>query len=333
MILVTGGTGLIGSHLLFELVNQHEKIRAIYRNEAKIKEVEALFQYYDSKLGLEKFKTIEWVPVDILDVVGLSESLVGIEFVYHCAALVSFHRRDFSTLMIVNRQGTGNIVNACLENGVKKLCYISSTAAIGGEGLNISEASKWTQSPTTSGYSISKYSAEKEVWRGVEEGLEAIIVNPSIVFGAGNWNESSLTIFRTIQDGLPFYTCGSNAFVDARDVSQVMVKLMKSAEAVNNRFLCFGVNQSFREAFNAIARQLNKKEASIEVKPFLMQLAWRIAGLIGFFTRKRPTITKESARSAFKKSAYNRNKLDNIINHSFYTLVESIENALKYQKS
>jgi dihydroflavonol-4-reductase len=332
MILVTGGTGLIGSHLLYDLVKDQGKVRAIYRNESRIAHVRDLFVYYDPISGLDHFNLIEWIQGDVLDVIELNEVMKDVEYVYHCAALVSFHRRDFSKLMIVNRQGTANVVNACLENNIKKLCYISSTAAIGGEGLNVSEKSKWVQSPTTSGYSISKYSAEKEVWRGIEEGLDAVIVNPSIVFGAGKWDESSLTIFRTIQDGLPFYTCGANAFVDARDVSKVMIQLMQTEQAVNNRFLCFGVNLSFREAFNAIALQMNKKVAQIEVKPFLLQLAWRIAGFIGFITRKRPTITKESARSAFKQTAYNRAKLDQMIKHTFYSLEESIENTIKFNK-
>jgi dihydroflavonol-4-reductase len=330
MILVTGGTGLLGSHLLFQLTNESNSIKAIFRNEKKIVLVQRLFLYYDPINGQSRFDSIQWVNCDVLDSVTLHEVMEGCDFVYHCAAIVSFDKDDFYKMMKINREGTSNIVNSCLELGIKKLCYVSSTAAIG-NGENdpiVTEETKWKQSPTTSGYSISKYSAEKEVWRGVEEGLDVVIVNPCVIIGAGDWKESSLTMFATVDNGLRFYTKGANAFVDARDVSLAMTMLMKS-EIKNERFLCIGENSSFKNLFDTIARNLNKKEATILVNPLLMGLTWRVMWVVSKLTRKKSPITKETARSAFGTTVYDASKIINALNFEFRAIDEMVENAVK----
>lgn len=329
MIFITGGTGLLGSHLLFRLTEKNSAIKAIYRDEKKLKTVLHLFMYYDPINGQKRFDSIQWVRCDILDITSLFEIMSGVEYVYHCAAIVSFHRKDFFNMMKINRQGTANIVNCCLETGIKKLCYVSSTAAIGGEGEPvISEESKWKQSPTTSGYSISKYSAEKEVWRGVEEGLNAVIVNPCVIIGAGDWNESSLTIFKTMNKGLKFYTKGTNAFVDARDIADIMILLMES-DIKNERYLCIGENTSFKNVFDKIAEKLGKKKPSIEVQGWLAGLTWRTTWIISKLTGKRSTITKETARSAFNTTQYDASKIRKTLDYSFRSLDEMIDNAVK----
>lgn len=329
MILVTGGTGLLGSHLLFNLTEQGTPIKALYRNKKKCENVLKIFKFYDSINGQKRFDLIIWVECDVLDVVSLHEEMIGCQYVYHCAAIVSFHKTDFYDMMKTNRQGTANVVNSCLENNVLKLCYVSSTAAIGGEGeLIISEETKWKQSPTTSGYSISKYSAEKEVWRGVEEGLDVVIVNPCVIIGAGDWNESSLTIFKTISGGLKFYTNGANAFVDVRDVSSIMVQLMKST-IKNERFLCISENTSFKKLFDQIALNLNKKSPSILIKPWLMGLTWRFIWLFTKLIGKKSAITRETARSAFGTTVYDNSKITKALNYKFHSLEEMVENAVK----
>ena len=329
MILVTGGTGLLGSHLLFKLTEKNSRIKALFRNEKKIEVVRRLFIYYDPVNGQNRFDTIEWVLCDVLDVINLHETMVDCKSVYHCAAIVSFQKRDFFAMMKTNRQGTANIVNSCLENGILKLCYVSSTAAIGGEGeVSISEETKWKQSPQTSGYSITKYSAEKEVWRGVEEGLDVVIVNPCVIIGAGDWNESSLTIFKTIASGLTFYTNGANAFVDVRDVSDIMVQLMESA-IKNERFLCSGENNSFKNLFDLIALKLNKKAPSVLIKPWLMGITWRFIWLFTTLLGKKSAITRETARSAFGTTIYDSSKIKKQLNFQFRSLNEMVENAIK----
>jgi dihydroflavonol-4-reductase len=328
MIFVTGGTGLLGSHLLFQLTNSDVQIKAIYREEEKIKTVEKIFSFYDPINFKNRLKKIKWVHCDILDIISLEEELKSCKTVYHCAALVSFYRKDFYQLMKINREGTANIVNACLNNNISKICYVSSTAAIGSNDDIVTEETKWKQSPSTSGYSISKYSAEKEVWRGVEEGLNAVIVNPCLLIGAGNWKESSMTIFKTIDDGLKFYTSGSNAFVDARDVAEIMEKLMNS-DIKNERFLCIGENSSFLNMLSIVAQKLNKKAPSIKVSKFLMKLSWLISGIVSKMIGKKPVITKETANSAFSNTIYDASKVKNTLNFQFKSLEESISNAVQ----
>ena len=329
MIFVTGGTGLLGSHLLFQLTKDSTPIKAIFRNEEKLDLVRRLFEYYDCINGITLFNSIKWVNCDVLDIVTLEEEMTGCDSVYHCAAIVSFERNAFYKMMKINREGTANIVNTSLKLGFKKLCYVSSTAAIGnGENDSIiTEQTKWKQSPSTSGYSITKYSAEKEVWRGVEEGLDAVIVNPCVIIGAGDWNESSLTMFKTVNNGLKFYTSGSNAFVDARDVASIMNTLMIS-DIKNERFLCVGENSTFKDLFDKIARKLNKKESSIHVKPWLMGLTWRTMWIISKLTGKKSPITKETANSAFGITIYDSSKIKKALKIKFRTMDEMVENAV-----
>jgi dihydroflavonol-4-reductase len=333
MILVTGGTGLLGSHLLFKLTEDDTAIRALYREPTRLQRVKKLFEYYDPEQGSERFSRIEWVEGDILDVMTLDAALVGISVVYHSAALVSFARRDFHRLMKINRYGTANVVNCCLNAGVKKLCYVSSTAAIGGQPDSITtENTPWKQSNRTSSYSISKYSAEKEVWRGVEEGLDCVIVNPCVIFGPGDWNESSLTIFRTVEKGLRFYTEGTNAIVDVRDVAEIMVRLTNS-DIKNERFLCIGENLPFRKMTDEIADQMGKKRASIATPRWLIGLAWRISALTGLIRGKAPAVTKDSAYSAFSKMEYDASKVRERLNYTFRTYKDTVENVLKAHRS
>ncbi|MEN9398951.1 MAG: hypothetical protein RL632_52 [Bacteroidota bacterium] len=333
MILVTGGTGLLGSHLLLKLTEDDTAIRALYREKSRLSRVKKLFGYYDPEHGSDRFSRIEWVEGDILDVMTLDAALVGISVVYHSAALVSFARRDFHRLMKINRYGTANVVNCSIHAGVKKLCYVSSTAAIGGQPDSVTtEDTTWKQSNRTSSYSISKYSAEKEVWRGVEEGLDCVIVNPCVIFGPGDWNESSLTIFRTVEKGLRFYTEGKNAIVDVRDVAEIMVRLTKS-DIKNERFLCIGENLPFRKMTDEIANQMGKKRASIATPRWLIGLAWRISALTGLIRGKAPAVTKDSAYSAFSKMEYDASKVRERLNFTFRSYKDTVENVLKAHRS
>ncbi len=329
MILVTGGTGLLGSHLLFRLSSENTPVRAIYRERAKIEQVKAVFKYYDPTNWEQRFSMIEWVEGDILDLISLDDVMTGMELVYHCAGLVSFDKRHFAQLIKINREGTANIVNTCLIHGVKKLCYVSSTASIGGQVNTITrETTKWKQGPETSGYAISKYSGEKEVWRGVEEGLDCIIVNPSVIFGAGHWDESSLTIFRTIDKGLRFHTPGQNGFVDARDVAEIMVRLMQS-EIKNERFLCVGINLPFKTLLEKIALALNKKPPTISTPKWLIGFTWRFSWLLSKFRGKAAAITRASAKTAFNKMQYDSSKVKKTLDFTFRDFDETIENTVK----
>ena len=329
MIFVTGGTGVLGSQLLFDLSMDDVQIRALYRSETKRKQLLHFFLHFDPKYGTKRYEKIEWVQGDLLDVVSLEEFMTGCDLVYHCAALVSFHKRSFGQLIKLNREGTANIVNVGLSVGIKKLCYVSSTAAMGNSAKAvITEKTNWKNTPTTTGYSISKYSAEKEVWRGIEEGLNAVMVNPCVILGAGSWNDSSLTLLRTLEKGSKYYPPGKNATVDARDVSRIMIKLMRS-EIKNERFLCIGSNQSFKELMDEVSKQLKVKSPQKLIKRWKVNLARRVLGFISFFTRKRPAITRETVNSLFSERTYSNEKVKSALNEEFYSLEEMVEFAIK----
>ena len=330
MIFVTGGTGLLGSHLLVELIKDTTRIRATYRSDNKRQQVLQLFKYYfnDDLLAEERFNSIEWVRLDILDVPGLLEAMPEEADVYHCAALVSFQSSDFIRMMKINREGTANIVNVCLEKKARKLCYVSSTAAIGGDDKNpITEDTKWKKTPTTTGYSISKYSAEKEVWRGIEEGLNAVMVNPCVILGAGNWNDSSLTIFNVVSAARKHFPPGANAIVDARDVSQIMVTLMNS-EITAERFLCIGSNQTIRTLINEIAEQLQVKKPTKEASKWLVETVRRVIWFLHLFKKGKPTLTKENVDSVFGHREYDSSKIQKAIGFEFTPLKKVVANGI-----
>lgn len=312
MILVTGSTGLLGSHVVVELLRKGYEVRAMFRDEARKEVVYRLLDFYYPEEKETLLQKLNWFHGDILDLSDVEDSLIGISKVVHCAALVSFHRRDFNMLFRVNRRGTANMVNFALDSRVNQFIHVSSTAAVGSDsqiadGLK-RESNEWNPNDEVSAYSLSKFSAEKEVWRASEEGLRVSIVNPSVMFGPGSWEESSLKIFRTLHKGLTYYTKGSNAFVDVRDVTSLILKLIET-EKTGERYLVTGSNLKFKELFDQICKQLNVRPPSKLAGPFLTGLAWRLSGILGRIQGKRPTITKESARSSQSDSKFSNEKL------------------------
>ena len=329
MILVTGGTGLVGGHLLCELTQHHESVRASFRSEFKQQETKKLFEFYFNTKAQEYFNKIQWVRADILSLSDLNELFDGVSYVYHCAALVSFHKIDFHTCMSVNRQGTANIVNLCLLNKVKKLCYVSSTAALGfNPNGTTDETTKWKPGKEVSGYSISKYSAEKEVWRGAEEGLPVVIVNPCLILGPGNWNDSSLSIFKTASKGILFYPKGSNAIVDVRDLVSNMIYLMNST-ITNKKFLCTGQNVSFLELLSAIASCFNKRPPRMKTPRLISLIFAAFSEVFYLFLRKRRGLTIESVYSAYKTIRYDSRLISATTAIPFTPLNDTLLHAIK----
>ena len=235
MILVTGGTGLVGAHLLLHLIENGEQVRAIYRTEANCVKTKALFSHYQKE---PLFGAIEWIPGDILDIPSLEMAFQNIKQVYHCAALISFDPKDEDAIRKTNIEGTANIVNFCLAKKTEKLCFVSSIAALGDlapHETEITETTEWNPEKPHSDYAISKYGAEMEVWRGQQEGLKVIIVNPGVILGPGFPSQGSGTLFSTIKKGLSYYTLGTTAFIAIPDVINSMYRLMKS-DCCNERF-------------------------------------------------------------------------------------------------
>lgn len=297
MILVTGGTGFLGSYLIRALVAEGKPVRALYRQQPSPR-----LQDLSGK--------IEWVQGDILDVCSLEDAMAGVSQVYHCAAVVSFQAGDKDRLMKINVEGTANVVNMALDAGVKKLLYVSSVAAIGRakENAAVNEDCEWEESKNNSRYSISKFQGEMEIWRGIAEGLDAVIVNPSIILGAGFWNDGSGALLKNAWKEFPYYTAGINGFVDVADVVQVMIRLMDS-NISGERFILSADNWSYRQLFTTMARELGKKPPHIAAKPWMAEVVWRIEKIKGMLTGKHPLVTKETARTAQMKVYYENRKV------------------------
>lgn len=336
MILVTGGTGLVGAHLLYKLSLTEPKIRAIYRSEKKIDKARHVFSYFTKDVDT-LFNKIEWVEGDILNVPKLEEAFQGITKVYHSAALVSFDPNDYYKLRKTNIEGTANIVNLCLANQIEKLCYVSSVAVLGKEGNDIiTERTDWNPNADNSVYSITKYGAEMEVWRGTQEGLNAVIVNPGIILGGGFWKLGSGALFRKIYQGMKYYTTGLLGYVDVNDVVDGMILLMNS-DISNERFIMVADNWSFKDFSVMVADKLNVIPPKKEAKLWQLQVAWRLDWLNYFFKRKYRKFTKQMASSVQNNCVFNSDKLKNELKFNFTpvekSITETCELFLKDQKS
>ncbi len=325
MICVTGATGLVGSHLIYRLLTLGKHIRAIRRKDSNLENVKKVIAYYSADYQ-SLFDKIEWVEADVLDLKSLNQAIVGCEYVYHAAAIVSFIHSDKSLMFNINVTGTKNIVNACLQHKVKKLCYVSSIAALGSSvnTNHVTEQSAWTNHKNISGYSISKYYAELEVWQGINRGLQAVIVNPTVILGPGNWERGSSALFLTVLKGLPFYTDGITGFVDVRDVAEIMIKLLES-DITAEKFILNSENTCYKDLFARMADELGKSKPKIKVSHLMAEIAWRVEAIRCSFLHKVPLVTKETARSARNKNYYCSEKIKEAFDYKFISVADSIK--------
>jgi dihydroflavonol-4-reductase len=310
MVFVTGGSGLIGSFLIPELLRQGHQVKALYRGQVP------------AVAGAEQ---VQWVEGDILDPALLREALVGVAYVFHSAGLVSYAPQDAELLKQVNIEGTANLVDACLEAGSIKLCHVSSIAAVGRpkNAEVLSESAKWDPAAEVSAYASSKYFGELEVWRGVAEGLDAVIVNPSIILGPADWSRSSTQLFRYVYSERPFYTAGEANFVDVRDVVEAMLRLTFS-DVSGERFILNAGQLTYKEFFAEIAQGFGKKVPSFRVSPALAEVVWRLEHARAWLTGGRPLITKDTARVAAKSHVFDNQKVRKTTGMEFRPLTESI---------
>jgi dihydroflavonol-4-reductase len=323
MILITGGTGLLGSHLLFELVQSGKQVRSLKRKSSDTAMVKKVFSYYSDAPELLAGK-IEWVDGDLLDFASMEDALDGITEVYHAGAVVSFYPSDHKKMLKVNIEGTANLVNLAIGKKIEKFCYVSSVATLGradNHGLT-TEATFWTPSGKNSTYAISKYGAEREVWRGMEEGLNAVVVNPSVILGPGFWDENS-GLFKLVWQGLKFYTKGINGYVDVKDVVKAMILVMEK-NLFNERFIVSSENISYQDLFTMMAGNLGKPMPTVNVPPLLSHIAWRAEVLRSFITGSIPEITKEMATTSIQQYTYSNEKIRKALSFEFLPVSESI---------
>ena len=319
-ILVTGGTGFLGSYILQELITQGYHVRALFRKKER--------PFWIDPAVLEK---VEWFSGDILDIVSLEEAMEGIDNVIHAAAMVSFDPAEKKALYKINVEGTANVVNACLEKKIKRFVYISSVAALGRKegGGQVDEKAKWEENPLQTHYARSKYKAEIEAWRGFSEGLDTVILNPSTILGYGDWTKSSCAIFKQLHDGFPWYTSGLNGFVDVKDVAKATVFLMEHPVS-GERYVVNGDTWLFQQLQDKIADGFQKSRPSRKATPLILGIAWRIERIRSLITGRKPLLTKESARVAVSKTVFDNRRLLALIPQFSYTPLEkTISEACK----
>jgi len=329
MAFVTGGTGLVGAHLIFDLLQKDVPVRALKRKSSRLNVIERIFHYYSDNAE-ELLQKIEWIEGDILDFFLLDEIIQENEDVFHAAAFVSFNPQDHNQIRQINVEGTHNMVNACIKNKVRKLCYVSSIAALGRGESNRATTEEDYRDATykSSVYSQSKFDAEREVWRGIAEGLNAVMVNPSVIIGPGDWNKGSSQLIQTVSKGLKFYTKGSNGYVDVRDVSRAMILLMES-DIYAERFILSSEDWSYKKLFDSIAHALEVKPPPFFAGAFLSGISWRVLKLGSLITGKNPIVTKETAHTANSFYAYSSEKIKTKLGFNFIPLKQSIEDTCR----
>jgi nucleoside-diphosphate-sugar epimerase len=324
MILVTGGTGLVGSHLLYFLLKSGASVRAIHRKTSNLEAVKKVFSY-ETEDAENLFNKIDWVAANITDIPALSEAFKGITHVYHAAAYISFDPKHYYKLKKSNIEGTANIVNLCLANNIQKLCYVSSVATLGENptGNLVSEITEWNPEEDNSVYAITKFGAEMEVWRGTQEGLDVVIVNPGVILGEGFWDSGSGIIFKRVAKGIPFYFGGGIGVVDVKDVVLIMQQLMESG-CTNEKYILVESNVSYQQLLTQISTSLGKKppmkEAPKWILSVLSQLDWFSATFFG--TKRR--LLKSTVNSMYTESFYDASKIKKELSYTFTPFEETV---------
>jgi len=328
-IFLTGGTGMLGAHLLLDLARSGTSVRALKRRNSDLRWVRKIFSWYASDAD-RLFDAIEWVDGDLMEKESLREAMAGVDVVIHAAAKVSFDPGDREVVLRENMEGTAYLVDLALELKIPRFCHVSSVAALGNPdaGITVKEDFSWKNDRKRSAYSESKFQSEVEVWRGIEEGLQAIIVNPSVILGPGNWHNSSPRLFQTVYNGMKFYTSGGTGFVDVRDVSKVILQLLQPEaweSAVNQRFVLSAENLTYRDLFGQIASALQRPQPTIPANRLLLQLGWRGSRLVSALTGKQPSLTRETARSASRTSLYDGSKITRTIDFAYTPISRTIQ--------
>ncbi|HPN18085.1 MAG TPA: NAD-dependent epimerase/dehydratase family protein [Chitinophagales bacterium] len=322
MILVTGASGFLGSELVKQLIANGESVRIIVRPSSDI-----------SDLASIKDK-IEIMEGDILDVPSLEIAMDGIEKIYHSAAVIGYDDSFYDSMYKCNIEGTANVVNVALTKGIKKLLHVSSIAAIGGKPNDlITEETKWEKNEWTTHYGITKMLAEREVWRAEQEGLEVVVVNPGIILGSSsNENKATMRVFKRIASGkMPFYSNGTNGFIDVRDVAKICIQLMNSP-VHSERFILINQNLSFKDYFERIAKRLNVQPPKRALNKTLGNVFLFADWMASTLSRRKRSFTKEIFKVSMEHFEYSNEKIKRQLDYTFIPFDETIDNIAQQLK-
>ncbi|MFT4832862.1 MAG: dihydroflavonol-4-reductase [Psychroserpens sp.] len=328
MVLVTGGTGLVGSHLLFKLAGQGLQVRAIHRAESDLSRVEKIFSYYSDQ-SLKLFENIEWVVADINNVPDLEKAFENVEQVYHCAALISFDPKDYEQLHRVNVEGTANIVNLCIANNIEKLCYVSSIAAIGKSNgdHDATEENDWQESHSNV-YAITKTAAELEVWRCSQENVPIVVINPGIIIGPGFWESGSGQLFQRANKAPKYFPPGGSGVVSVSDVVTIMTTLMTS-DIRNERFIVISQNLTYREILEKLTMGMKLQPPKKQIPIWALEILWRLDWFRCLIANTKRKLTKASVYSLKNRELYSNAKLVARLDYKFESLEKTISFSTK----
>ncbi|MFZ4725762.1 MAG: NAD-dependent epimerase/dehydratase family protein [Paludibacter sp.] len=331
MILVTGGTGLVGGHLLWHLLQENDRICAIKRTSSNLNPLKTIFAFYSSKPD-EFLARIDWIIADVLDIDSMRLALVNITQVFHCAAVVSLGN-SAEYLLDTNVTGTRNLVTIALEMKIEKLCFVSSIAACGKaeKKLEIDENCSWNENKLTSLYARSKYYSEQEVWKGISKGLNAVIVNPGVILGVSGTNSGSSQLFSQVKKGLMFYTNGGSGYVDVQDVVRIMIELMKS-KISGERFILVSENCSNRDVLSWMADGFAMRRPFIPIGRKILWLVGVLSEFLGYIFRFSPLIDRGTARSATNRGYYSSRKIKNAIDWNFKPVKDCIMQICEFDR-
>ncbi|MBU0489851.1 MAG: SDR family oxidoreductase [Bacteroidetes bacterium] len=331
-IFLTGATGFIGSRVLCDLLQSGHQIRALVRSGAKRGNISEAFQLAGvAEEGL--IDQVEWFDGDLSCIHALEDALTDMEVVIHCAGAVSFNRKDKHKLWETNVEGTKNLVDAAVSTTIKHFIHVSSIASLGRaeKGADISEDTHWESAKRNSFYSITKYHGEMEVWRGMEEGLPAVIVNPGVVLGCGDWNAGSNSLFKYCRNGNRFFTSGINGFVDVRDVSSAILILMEQ-QVCSERFILVSESMSYKDLFTMICCEFGEREPKTYIAEWVVAAGVPVSAVFSRITGKMRLITNETIRTAYGVFNYSNLKISEKTGFKFRPLKDTISDSCSYYK-
>ena len=327
MNLVTGATGLLGTHLIMELLSRGERVRALVRPSANRQSVEDVFRFCNNNL----FGNIEWAEGEVLDIDSLEQAMQGCSHVFHCAAIVSYHPSERAEMYRVNTEGTANVINMALHLGNIKVGFVSSIAAIGKAKNNehVDEESEWVENDMNTHYAITKQLSEMEFWRGIHEGLEGVAFNCGFIIGPGSFERSSPSLFRKLNEGMRFYPPGGTGFIAVADAAWCIAELTLGP-TTHERFILVTENRSMKEIFQLVAQSLGVKVPTQEAKPWILQVARAAEWLKEKTTGRKALVTRETVKNASLRFYYDSSKMQRATNLKATPISEAIQQTAAY---
>ena len=312
-ILITGITGLFGSYLAKEF--------------AKVGEIHGYRRASSSTRLLEDVPfPITWHEGKLSDIESLEEAMSGMDLVIHAAGKVSYDAKESDSLHRINVAGTTNVVNAMLNTGVKKLVHISSVAAIGRSPdlKELDENYKWVETPLNTDYGVSKYLAELEAWRGEQEGIDLIVVNPSVLLGKISDDRSSTAIYHYVMDENSYYPQGDLNYIDVRDASK-QVRALVEKEVWGERFILNRESISYKEFFEKMALAFGKKPPTKAVSPLMLEIVVFFNSILRKIGLSKSPLNKKTAMISQQKVFFDSGKVNRLLQTSYHSLEDTFE--------